>query len=456
MNMSIAFHQSQHGQRRRRAIFLQGPVGPFFSTLQETLDRAGWLTVKINFNGGDLLFQGTGRKLSFTDRLASWPRWFKGFLQNFQPDVILLFGDQRPIHRAARAIARAAGVQVICFEEGYLRPNYITMEMGGNNAASALRLWRGDEPTVEATPPAIMPTNGFSPMARSAVWYFTAMHAGVLRFPHYRHHRRRGFVLESVMWARNALRKCLRRYENLFLIQSIVERLDGQYFVVALQVHDDLQLRRHGCRWTIEGLIETVIGSFAREAHPTHNLVFKGHPLDRGHSSARELVRELAALHDIKDRVHFIDDGSLGLLTRHSCGMITVNSTSAMVAFAHGKPVLALGDSFYEPLTVNGADRADHTLSRFWRAAPLPEPERWEAFRAHIVATSQVNGSFYIENEIDQTCVRVLARLEAMLEEQPAVQQNVIPLVYREQTNDDHEPVDNVVWRGTEDGVWRR
>lgn len=397
-------------------MLLQGPVGPFFAELQSALDAAGWETVRILFNRGDERFHGGGREVSFTGRMGQWSGWFSGFIKNFAPDAILAFGDQRPIHRDAADAAASAGVPFVSFEEGYLRPEYVTMELNGNNAASPLRGWRApEEPPSDPPTPAPMPGNGFSATAWHAASYFTALRLGILRYPYYAHHRERGIVRESLMWTRNAIRKWRYTKRNLRKIHWIVEALDARYFVVALQVHDDLQLRHHGAGWTVESLIESSIASFSRHAHPDHHLVFKGHPLDRGHGSTRELTAKLARLFGVEARVHYVDDGSLGLLSRHCRGMVTVNSTSAMVAFAHSKPVFAAGDSFYEHLCANGSDRSEEALSRFWRFTPQLDVRRWEAFRAHMIATSQVNGSYYIPGELAPTARRVIARLDELL-----------------------------------------
>lgn len=400
----------------RRAVLLQGPVGPFFARLQETLDAGGWETVRILFNAGDARYHGLGREISYAGAMSAWRMWFAGFLKNFRPDVVLLFGDQRGIHRDAAQACREAGTPVVCFEEGYLRPDYVTMELDGNNAESRLRRWTPThEASFESPEPQRMPNNGFKTTAFQAAQYITILRLGMLRYPYYRHHRPRGAIVESLLWTRNAARKWRHANKNLRAIQHIVETLDARYFLVALQVHDDLQLLRHGAGWTLETLIESTISSFARSGHPDHHLVLKGHPLDRGHSSSRELTRKLARLFGVADRVHYVDDGSLGLLARHCRGMVTVNSTSAMVAFAHGKPVFAAGASFYEALAANGADGSAEGLSRFWRLTPQLDEKLWKAFRAHMVATTQVNGSYYLQAETAATCRRCAERLDLLL-----------------------------------------
>jgi capsular polysaccharide export protein len=407
--------EAQGAARIRRAVLLQGPVGPFFARLQETLDAGGWETARILFNAGDARYHGTGREISYAGAMSAWRMWFAGFLDHFKPDVVLLFGDQRDIHRDAAQACRETGTPVICFEEGYLRPDYVTMELDGNNAESRLRRWTPTTEALDHPEPRRMPNNGFKTTAFQAAQYFTILRLGMLRYPYYRHHRPRGAVLESLLWTRNAARKWHYAKKNLRTIHSVVEALDARYFLVALQVHDDLQLRRHGAGWTLETLIESAIASFARSGHPDHHLVFKGHPLDRGHSSSRDLTRKLARLFDVADRVHYVDDGSLGLLARHCRGMVTVNSTSAMVAFAHGKPVFAAGACFYEALAANGADRSAEALARFWRLTPQLDARLWKAFRAHMAVTTQVNGSYYLQAEMAATCQRCVERLVVLL-----------------------------------------
>src|SRR3546814_19076252 len=67
--------------------------------------------------------------------------------------------------------------------------------------------------------------------------------------------------------------------------------------------------------------------------------------MERGHSTDRKFIMQTACALGIADRVDVIDIGSLGLLTRHSAGMITINSTSGLSAIFHGVPLLVIGDA---------------------------------------------------------------------------------------------------------------
>ncbi len=51
---------------------------------------------------------------------------------------LVLYGDTRPIHAQAIALAKDRGITVHVFEEGYLRPYWVTYERSGANGHSRL------------------------------------------------------------------------------------------------------------------------------------------------------------------------------------------------------------------------------------------------------------------------------------------------------------------------------
>src|SRR5690606_41663120 len=77
-----------------------------------------------------------------------------------------------------------------------------------------------------------------------------------------------------------------------------------------------------------------------------------------------------------EDRVIFIEGGSLPRLSRDAKGMVTVNSTSGMVALEQQRPVAALGRAIYdiEGLTHQGP------LDEFWEQPRRPDPELLKHF----------------------------------------------------------------------------
>ena len=123
--------------RAKKVLLLQGPVGPFFRRLAKRLRAAGAEVHKVNFNGGDCLFYPTNA-LTWRGHPGDWPQFLARLLEQHRIDIVLLFGDCRPIHRVARTVAQQHGVRVGAFEEGYLRPNFITFEQFGVNGYSRI------------------------------------------------------------------------------------------------------------------------------------------------------------------------------------------------------------------------------------------------------------------------------------------------------------------------------
>ncbi len=392
---------------------MQGPVGPFFGEFRKDLKAAGLNPIKINFNGGDWLFAHGDGVINYRGGEDSWPAWFRDFVDFVQPEFIVLMGDERPRHAAAIKIAREAGIPVWVLEEGYIRPDYITCELYGVNANSPLRIEQADEPALFATEDHVrFRKNGFAAMATYATLYWYGLAFGRPFFPRFQHHRNRSLVSEFFLWTRNAWRKALHFRANHKSLMDLLEHHDKQFFVVALQVSDDMQLVAHGKGWTLERLITATIKSFALYADPREMLVFKGHPLDRGHFAHGSLIREMARLAGIEDRVRFIDDGSIGLMIRHARGVIAVNSTSGLSALHHGTPLLCLGNAFYNlPQLVSG-DGSENALNAFWRDPRAPDETVAQKMLLAIRNHSLVNGTFYFKPGFAVTFKNLLTRIE--------------------------------------------
>ncbi len=123
--------------KNKNVLLLQGPLGPFFHLFAKDLRAAGATVFKINFNLGDWLYYMT-KSVLYRGRMEDWPEYFIKFVETHQIDSVFLFGDCRQIHRAAHEIATSKGLDIGVFEEGYVRPNHITLERSGTNAYSKL------------------------------------------------------------------------------------------------------------------------------------------------------------------------------------------------------------------------------------------------------------------------------------------------------------------------------
>ena len=123
----------------RHFLFLQGPHGPFFHRLAKMLRTAGAQVWRVGFNAGDRAFWfGAPGYIPFRGTPDDWPAAVAGLIADHAITDILLYGDTRPIHAQAIAAAQAAGITVHVFEEGYMRPYWVTYERGGSNGNSRL------------------------------------------------------------------------------------------------------------------------------------------------------------------------------------------------------------------------------------------------------------------------------------------------------------------------------
>ena len=111
----------------KKVLLLQGPVGPFFKYLAQDLEKQNAQVFKLNFNGGDDFFYSHGE--SFTGKMSGLDEFLRNYLHKNSIDSIFVFGDCRPIHKIAKKVVDDVCVEWLVFEEGYLRPNHITLNV---------------------------------------------------------------------------------------------------------------------------------------------------------------------------------------------------------------------------------------------------------------------------------------------------------------------------------------
>jgi capsule polysaccharide modification protein KpsS len=134
----------------RRFLFLQGVPGSFMHRLGLALTARGHGVSRVNFNGGDRLSWPSLPAIDFTGQMSEWPAFAQRLMFEIAPTDLILHGDCRPLHKVAIHLAERCGITVHVFEEGYLRPNWITLEVGGVNGYS--RLHEASRPIVWRLP----------------------------------------------------------------------------------------------------------------------------------------------------------------------------------------------------------------------------------------------------------------------------------------------------------------
>jgi capsular polysaccharide export protein len=397
---------------RREFLFLQGLAGPFFSRLGQELADRGHGVHRVNFNGGDKVYWQSGNAVDYRWGLRRWPHFLTALLQKRGITDLVLFGDCRPLHAAAIEIAKRRGLQVHVFEEGYIRPDFVTLEVGGVNGHS--RLSRDPDYYLEAArtlPP--MPELGglpssFTRRAWEDVSYNIASLVLVPLFPGYRTHRPWHILHEYFGWVVRLLRQKAEAVRSA----ATLERLAASgkpYFVFPLQLTDDYQIRVHSEFDGIEPAIELVLASFARHAPVGTVLLVKGHPLDNGLVNWEKRTLAIAARLGIRDRILFLETADIDVVVRSAQGVVTVNSTTGTLSLRHGVPTIVLGDAVYDipRITHQGG------LDLFWTAPMPPEAPVFDAFRRVLIDRCLVHGGYFSDLGLAMLVAGSVERLEA-------------------------------------------
>ncbi len=385
----------------RNVLLLQGPVGPFFRKFATQLEDNGHNVLKVNLNGGDLFFYRHGNTESFTGSIVTWPSWVESLMVERSIDRIYLFGDCRRYHRLAVAIANRLDIEVYVFEEGYVRPNYTTLEKGGVNGHSTAcskdelreRLESVELDKKDSVNPSAPVSNVFVSAACSAMKYYIASSVMRWKFPGYEHHRALRVLSEGSFWIRSGVRKVWYKLTEKRVGKRLISG-EESYFLVPLQVHNDTQVTQHSDYGGVEEFIERVIISFASAA-PHGKLVFKHHPYDRGYKSYKRKIRSLEKEHNVTGRVYYVHDTDLPQLLQNARGSVLINSTVGISSLYHQTPVVAMGEAIYDlpGLTYQGS------LEAFWGNPGKVDQDLFKKFRQYLIKKTQVNGSVYSDIE---------------------------------------------------------
>jgi capsular polysaccharide export protein len=396
----------------RSFLFLQGLAAQFFRQLARALSARGHAVGRVNFNGGDRAFWRLPGAVDFRGSPEAWPSFLETLLAASGTSDIILFGDCRPPHRAAIAIARRQGVRVWVVEEGYLRPDWITFEEDGVNGFSNLPrdpLWYREEarhlPQWQ-DPPAV--PGSFRRRATEDVIYWLASLAAARRFPDYASHRPYFAFVEYAGWLRRLVLQRHRERGAATAIAGLAGCRDPVY-LFPLQLDCDYQIRLHSPLRSIGAAIETVLTSFAGGADPAARLVVKLHPLDSGIYDWAGMIRHLAVSLGVSDRIVVLDGGAIDQVLALSRGVVTVNSTVGTLALAAGRPVIALGRPIYDMPGLT----FQQGLDNFWHRAEPPDPRLFDAFRRVLAARAMIPGSFFNRQGLSAAVDAAITRLEA-------------------------------------------
>ncbi|MGI9170326.1 MAG: capsular biosynthesis protein [Caulobacteraceae bacterium] len=392
----------------RRFLLVTLPSGPFGRRFASQLRRAGADVLRVVLNGGDLVSWGLTDALWPRVPAPLWRSWLEWQLFERSITDLVVFGDTMAFSAEALACARDNRVRTWVLENGYNRPDWITLEPTGVNAYSCMprdpRAYRD----VDLEPQEdVRHVGSITPFHTVNITsYFTGVVLGGPFFPTYR------YPYAVPLWPQ--IFGHIRRYGARLMRHGRWEReareviADSRpFFLACLQREGDSQLIEHSDLKTNAAFMTQVIANFAKTAPRDHRLVFKNHPLDPGVEDLAERCHAIAVRHKIADRVVFLEGGAFAQLARVSKGVVAVNSTAAYAALGFGAPVKLLGRAVFD---IDGLTD-QRPLEHFWKGPAAPDPDLFARFRHRLSARTQVYGSFHNPRNLTGTAERLVQRL---------------------------------------------
>lgn len=383
--------------KRKTYLFLQGPHGPFFRLLGRMLRTAGADVWRVGFNAGDAAFWGRAPGyIAFQGDLSGWSAALAQIIQDRQITDIVLYGDTRPIHAVAVKQAEALGLHIHVFEEGYMRPYWVTYERGGSNGHSRLMDFSVadmKERLAQSDMDIPTPPSHWGDM-RQHIFYGAVYHWFVMfwngRYPAFRTHRALPVRREALLYTKRLLLMPLLALQRAWATRKI--KAGGYpYHVALLQLEHDASFQAHSSFEDMKAFISLVIDGFANGALSHHHLVFKAHPLDNGQASERKLIHQIAKAQGIAARVHYLRGGKLAHVLDEARSAVTVNSTAGQQVLWRGIALKAFGVAVYaKPEFVS-----EQPLPAFFANPQRPDAKAYREYRQFLLETSQVPGGFY-------------------------------------------------------------
>lgn len=389
-------------------LFLQGPNCHYFRMLADALEARGHTILRLNLCAGDWYFWRRSGAENYRGRMEDWPRFIENYLLENKVTIILLIGEQRYYHKQAIVIAKRHKIRVFVTDFGYLRPDWITLEENGMSGESLFPRNPDKIKTLALQYP--MPNleqkyhNSFWAMAGWEILYHVITILGKPLYPWFKWHHVHHPLLSYVTTGLRLLHGPLSNKYAAALVKRLHdENID--YFVYPLQMQNDFQLRAYSKYENQQSAIEEIVKSFAIYADANSHLVIKIHPWDPGLDNWGKFINICAGTYGVRNRVHFIDGGSLGDLFIKTKGVVTINSTAGLSALINNSPLITLGEAIFniDGLTFQGS------LNDFWNKASPPDRNLLRAYLRALTGLIQLRGVYYnkegLRNAVDESVV---------------------------------------------------
>ncbi|MFW6008625.1 MAG: hypothetical protein ACOCP8_05095, partial [archaeon] len=247
-------------------------------------------------------------------------------------------------------------VKTIYFENGYFRPNTITMDTKGVNYDSSVPrnksfyfniekrdLNRKNNKKIKKIK--LNKLNMFETYLYKFIFWFKS-----LLFNRYKFFRLKHTFGQEV---KNKL------FRKIYKLREEKFNVNKKYIFIPFQVHDDSQIIKYSPNIdSMEELVDKLYKTFCKlKSKGVYNnvkLVFKEHPMDIGRINYHSLYKKYK---DISWMIFLKKYNTLSLI-KNAEFILTINSTVGIEALQLYKPVLTLGNTFYniEELVINNSN----------------------------------------------------------------------------------------------------
>lgn len=271
------------------------------------------------------------------------------FIEKHKIDVICLFNGYHWIDQITKLLAKKRGLKTCFFEDGLFRPFTITCDPKGINANSsvpkdpifydALEGYDNDRLNQYLYKPQDLHyKNGIKEnLLKVASVKAISMVGSLLRI-------HPSFYAHITFW--QAIKYFL--YKKIFQYRSPEELvIPENYLFLPFQVSRDTQILYNSeIISTMEELLDHVfeaVQQYNEDFNKHMKIIVKEHPED----ISRYNYKELKKRYKDQNEVIFVKKYDVKKLIRHAKAIVTINSTVGIEALAMSKPVITLGEAFY-------------------------------------------------------------------------------------------------------------
>lgn len=235
---------------------------------------------------------------------------FYHYFTQHKVDMVCVWNGNRPTLASAVYVAKKLNIKTMFFENGLL-PNTTTVDSRGVNFKNSLTGLNTD--------------------------FFSEINIDEAKFDQFRQQN-------SLVARQKRESKSQKILGRISKVNTQELHLPEKFIFLPFQVHDDTQILLFSPNiTTMPQLLETVwraVDEYNRKKTDDLWIVVKEHPSDFGRVNYRKLREKYP-------KIMFVNDYSTEELIKKSQGIITINSSVGIEALLYHKPVITLGDAFY-------------------------------------------------------------------------------------------------------------